>query len=139
MGGKKYSEVEKIFLEKVIPGNSYKKTAELFNETFDNKITWEQVKNFSKNNDILVNKTLSLDGKEKSVKMERCKFWQTNNACYVLDVAQCDGYNTACTFRKTPSEYEIELEKSILKNREKGNCEHCKYRLYKKCKLRGEK
>ncbi len=136
MSYKRFTEVEINFLERTIPGRTHKETAELFNATFKNEITWEQVKGFSSRNGIVVGEKMSTS---KKAKPKRCKFWQTNNACYVLDVAQCDGYNTACTFRKSPSEYEAELDFAILTNRLKGNCERCKYRLYKKCKLKGEK
>lgn len=54
---RRYTSDEKEFLKKIIPGNSHRDIAALFNGRFTSGITLDQVKSFIKNNDLNTGRT----------------------------------------------------------------------------------
>ncbi len=56
----------------------------------------------------------------------RCVFC-SSGFCTVLNETTCTGEKTSCSFRKSYKEFESERNRAIKINREKGNCNNCKY------------
>ena len=63
--------------------------------------------------------------------IEKCYFLsdRKKNTCDLLINTKCTGTRLAqiCSFRKTKSEFIAEQDYAIALNREKGNCDRCKY------------
>lgn len=64
-----------------------------------------------------------------------CHF-SSKGECLALQNTKCKGDlpKTACSFRKTTDEFLNDYHAAIKKNRDKGNCNNCKYRT-QKCQL----
>lgn len=68
-------------------------------------------------------------------KNRRCFFYQEfGDMCGILDGVQCQGINPKCKFFKTKKQYYSDRNDSIVKCREKGLCDDCKYSA-KPCEL----
>lgn len=57
--------------------------------------------------------------------------------CQILVGTSCNGTNKFCSFFKSEGQYQQELDRAILVNRKKGNCDKCKYGCIP-CKLSSE-
>lgn len=77
-------------------------------------------------------------GTVNMIEKKRCYFWIDDNYCGILSETRCNGQNDRCTFRKTAAEFVRDADNAIMINREKGNCEKCKYRPFNKCNLSTE-
>lgn len=67
-----------------------------------------------------------------------CYFEGAQNICQALHGQFCRHDYRNCSFYKTIDEYINDRNHAILINRQKGNCENCKY-MSIKCQLIGEK
>lgn len=66
---------------------------------------------------------------------KRCFFYQEfTGACGILDGTSCTGYNPKCSFCKTKKQYFSDRNDAILRCREIGICNDCKY-SQKPCEL----
>lgn len=72
----------------------------------------------------------------------RCAFWREGllaaGFCGILEDTYCNGFSEKCTFRKTTEQHKRDTDRAIKANRERGNCENCKYRSAP-CRLSTEK
>lgn len=59
---------------------------------------------------------------------ELCHF-SRNGYCEVLTDTRCRGINISCSFFKTDYQYIKDIDNAIINNREKGNCNKCKYMM----------
>lgn len=66
----------------------------------------------------------------------KCLYSNEVGVCTVLMGTFCTGFKSMCKFHKTEQEHNDVLNKAIGLNREKGNCNHCKYRATK-CSMIG--
>ena len=65
-----------------------------------------------------------------SEEIEKCRYVNLKrNVCVLLADTQCTGTRAPelCKFHKTDKEYIASRDRAILINREKGNCQKCKY------------
>lgn len=58
---------------------------------------------------------------------EKCKFAGTSIYCQILVGVMCHGTDELCKFYKTEKQFQKERDRAIRINREKGNCEKCRY------------
>ena len=66
--------------------------------------------------------------------MTKCIFYKFNR-CQLLTVNRCDP--NGCSFFKTEAQFEKSRNEAIALNRQKGNCDKCKY-MNIRCKLPGD-
>ncbi len=60
---------------------------------------------------------------------KRCAFAVKKiNSCRILTVGKCDGFDTACKFRKTKAQLKVENDRCIDRCRAFGRCAGCRYR-----------
>lgn len=61
------------------------------------------------------------------MKKERCKFAGVSRYCMILVGTKCRGDATKCRFYKTERQFTEAADRAVLINREKGDCEKCRY------------
>lgn len=66
------------------------------------------------------------------INKEKCIFLSAEGFCNALIGTYCTGNN--CKFYKSVRQYAHERNRAIMINRQKGNCENCKYTPIK-CEL----
>lgn len=72
---------------------------------------------------------------------EKCYF-SHDGKCGILtekgsmnnEPVECSGTDILCKFRKTEEEYISSYNESVMMNREKGNCDRCRYKK-KRCPI----
>ena len=58
---------------------------------------------------------------------EKCKFAGISRYCMILVGTKCRGDMTDCKFYKTERQFAEEADRAVRINRQKGNCEKCRY------------
>lgn len=67
-----------------------------------------------------------------------CRFARKKRYCQILVGVNCCGTDEKCKFYKTDKQFIKDRDNAILINRDKGNCDNCKY-MIAPCRLVSER